>query len=74
MDDLGIQNDSNIRKNQAALDQIFKQIASELRAQYLVQYYPETEYAPGKFVKLDVGLANPAGRKVRAREGYYFKK
>ncbi len=67
-------NDSNVRKNQAALDQIFKQIASELRAQYLVQYYPETEYAPGKFVKLDVGLAHPTGRKVRAREGYYFKK
>jgi len=39
-----------------------------------VQYYPETEYPNGKFIKLDVGLTNPTGRKVRAREGYYFKK
>lgn len=69
-----LQNDSNLKKNQTALDQIFRQIASELRAQYLVQYYPESEYPAGKFVKLDVGLASPAGRKVRSREGYYFKK
>jgi Ca-activated chloride channel family protein len=68
-----LQNDSNMRKNQAALDLIFRQLASELRAQYLVQYYPETEYPTGRFVKLDVGLQNPAGRKVRARQGYYVK-
>ena len=69
-----LQNDSNTRKNAALLDQIFNQLASELRAQYLVQYYPESEYPNGKYVKLAVGLANQAGRKVRAREGYYFKK
>jgi VWFA-related protein len=68
-----LQNSSNMRKNQAALEQIFQQLASELRAQYLVQYYPETEYSTGRFVKLDVGLQNPAGRKVRARQGYYVK-
>jgi len=32
-----LQNDSNIRKNQAALDQIFKQIASELRVAREIQ-------------------------------------
>jgi VWFA-related protein len=69
-----LQNDSNVRKNAALLDQIFRQLASELRAQYLVQYYPEAEYPNGKYVKLDVGLTNPTGRKVRAREGYYFNK
>jgi Ca-activated chloride channel family protein len=69
-----LQNEGNVRKNTAELDKIFHQLASELRAQYLVQYYPETEYPNGKFIKLDVGLANPTGRKVRAREGYYFKK
>jgi len=68
------QNDNNVKRNQAALDQIFRQLASELRAQYLVQYYPETEYPSGKFVKLDVGLTNPTGRKIRARQGYYFNK
>jgi Ca-activated chloride channel family protein len=68
-----LQNTSNIRKNQATLDQIFRQLASELRAQYLIQYYPETDYPSGRFVKLDVGLANPSRGRVRAREGYYVK-
>jgi len=68
-----LQNESNVHKNQAALEGIFRQIASELRAQYLVQYYPENEYPDGRFVKLDVGLQNSAGRKVRARQGYYVK-
>jgi len=67
------QNENNARRNQAALDQIFRRIASELRAQYLVEYYPETEYPAGRFVKLNVSLQNPTGRKVRAREGYYVK-
>ena len=69
-----LQNETNVRKNQAALDAIFRQIASELRAQYLVQYYPENEYPDGRYVKLDVSLKNPAGRKVRAREVYYVKR
>ena len=69
-----LQNESNIRKNQATLDAIFRQIASELRAQYLVQYYPENEYPDGRFVKLEVGLQDPVGRKVRAREGYFVKR
>ena len=68
-----LQNSSNIRKNQQALDNIFRQLASELRAQYLVQYYSDSEYPLGRFVKLDVGLKNPAGRHIRARQGYYVK-
>jgi hypothetical protein len=68
-----LQNTSNTRKNQAALELIFKQLASELRAQYLVQYYPDTEFQPGRFVKLEVGLTDPARGKVRARQGYYVK-
>jgi len=67
------QNESNIRKNQQVLDRIFGELASELRAQYLIQYYPEGEYANGRFVKLSVTLANPSRGKVRAREGYYVK-
>jgi Ca-activated chloride channel family protein len=68
-----LQNDSNVRKNQAALDQIFRQLSSELRAQYLIQYYPETDYPAGRFVKLEVGLSNPSKGKVRARDGYFVK-
>ena len=68
-----MQNSVNIRKNTETLERIFKQIANELRAQYLVQYYSETEYPGGKFVKLDVGLAAPGSHRVRARQGYYPK-
>lgn len=68
-----LQNESNVRKNQQVLDRIFSQLASELRAQYLIQYYPEGEYPNGRFVKLAVSLANPSRGKVRAREGYYVK-
>lgn len=68
-----LQNSSNTRKNIATLDQIFKQLTNELRAQYLVQYYSEGEFSLNKFVKLDVGLQNSASRKIRARQGYYVK-
>lgn len=69
-----LQNASNMRKNEATLDRIFKQLANDLRAQYLIQYYSESEYPVNKFVKLSVDLQNPAGRRVRARQGYYVKK
>lgn len=68
-----LQNTSNIRKNQATLELIFRQLANELRAQYLVQYYSDSDYPLGRFVKLDVNLQNPTGRRLRARQGYYVK-
>lgn len=68
-----LQNASNGRKNEAVLDQIFRQLANELQAQYLVQYYSDAEFPNDKFVKLDVGLQNPANLRVRARRGYYSK-
>ena len=68
-----LMNASNDKKNQALLDKIFKQLANELRAQYLIQYYSEGEYPNNKYVKLDVGLKNSTGRSVKARQGYYAK-
>lgn len=68
-----MQNSANLRKNTETLEKIFRQIANELRAQYLIQYYSEAEFAPGRFVKLDVDLASPNGLKIRARQGYYPK-
>jgi VWFA-related protein len=67
------QNSANERKNEALLDKIFKQLANELRAQYLVQYYSESNFPNNKFVKLSVGLQNPATHKIKARQGYYVK-
>ncbi len=69
-----LQNASNMKRNEATLERIFKQLANDLRAQYLVQYYSESEFPVNKFVKLSVGLQNPANRRVRARQGYYVKK
>lgn len=68
-----LQNSVNIRKNTETLERIFRQLANELRAQYLVQYYSESEFATNKYVKLDVALQNPGNMRVRARQGYYVK-
>lgn len=68
-----LQNTGNMRKNTEILERIFRQLASELRAQYLVQYYSDNEFPNNKYVRLSVGLQNPANFKVRAREGYYVK-
>lgn len=68
-----VRNAANMKKNTASLETIFRQLANELRAQYLVQYYSDAEYPEGRFVKLDVALKNPATNKLRARQGYYVK-
>ena len=68
-----LQNSANIKKNEAMLDRIFKQLANELRAQYLVQYYAESDFPANKFVKLSVDLQNPGNNRIRARQGYYVK-
>ncbi|MEP7149944.1 MAG: hypothetical protein ABI857_13775, partial [Acidobacteriota bacterium] len=69
-----LQNSSNMRRNESMLNRIFKQLANELRAQYLVQYYSESDFPANKFVKLSVVLQIPANNKVRSRQGYYVKK
>jgi len=61
------------QKNVQILERIFSQISAELRAQYLVQYYSESEFPNNRYVKLDVGLQNPRNLKVRARQGYFVK-
>lgn len=66
-------NNNNAKQNTELLERIFKQLANELRAQYLVQYYSDGEYADGRFVKVNVQLAAPAGKTVRAREGYFVR-
>ncbi len=68
-----LQNSYNMKKNQEILTTIFRQLANELRAQYLVQYYSEADFAVGRYVTLKVGLNNPQSYKVRSREGYFVK-
>ena len=69
----GYQNTISMRKNTELLDRIFRQLANELRSQYLIQYYSESDFPLNKFVKLDVGLPSRATLRVRARQGYYVK-
>ncbi|HTH50826.1 MAG TPA: VWA domain-containing protein [Pyrinomonadaceae bacterium] len=70
---LSYDNATNTRLNGELLDQIFRQVGNELRSQYLVQYYSESEYPNGRYVKLDVAVPTRPGVKIRARQGYYAK-
>ncbi len=67
------QNAQNQQINQDILVKIFRQLANELQAQYLVQYYSEADFPTNKYVKLDVSLQNPQNLRVRARQGYFVK-
>ncbi len=69
----GYQNTNNVRKNAEILDRIFGQLTSELRSQYLIQYYSESDFPVNKFVRLDVGLPTRTNLRVRSRQGYYVK-
>ena len=68
-----LQNAGNAIKNKESLQKIFRQLTSELRAQYLIQYYSESDFPANQFVRLDVGLVNRGGARIRARQGYYVK-
>lgn len=67
------QNATSMRKNTELLDQIFRQLANELRSQYVIQYYSESDFPTNKFVRLDVDVTSRNGARVRARQGYYVK-
>ena len=56
------------------LDEIFRRIAAELRAQYLLQYYSNSDAPNGKFLSIKVRTPARAEARVRARSGYYAKK
>ena len=68
-----VQNEYNARKNQEMLSKIFKVIANELRAQYLLQYYSDAEFPRGRFIELKVGLRNRPQERVKSRGGYFVK-
>jgi VWFA-related protein len=55
------------------LEKVFSQVAAELRGQYLLQYYGNSEAPPGQFRRIRVTLPGHAELRVRARQGYYAK-
>jgi Ca-activated chloride channel family protein len=56
------------------LDAVFRQIAAELQAQYLLGYYSTDERADGGFRKIAVNVPKRPELRVRARQGYYAPK
>ena len=56
------------------LDAVFRQIAAELRSQYLLQYYSNNENQGNKFLRIKVTAPNQPNYRIRSREGYYPKK
>ena len=59
----------------ADLERVFRQVAAELRGQYLLQYYADSEKIPaGTFRRIQVNVPARNDVRVRARQGYYAKK
>ncbi len=63
-----------IPETDADLTVVFNRIAAEVRGQYLLQYYANTEVPSGQFRKIAVSVPTRGDLKVRARQGYYPKK
>jgi Ca-activated chloride channel homolog len=56
------------------LESVFRQIAAELRSQYLLQYYSKDESPTGKFLRIRVQIPARPQLRIRARQGYYAKR
>ncbi|MBD0372090.1 MAG: VWA domain-containing protein [Pyrinomonadaceae bacterium] len=55
------------------LEAVFRQIASELRSQYLLQYYSNDQTQNTNFRRIQVTTPARPNLRVRARQGYYPK-
>jgi Ca-activated chloride channel family protein len=55
------------------LEAVFRQITSELRSQYLLQYYSNNDSQSSKFLSIKVNVPTQPGSRIRARQGYYPK-
>ena len=53
------------------LEAVFRQIAEELQAQYLLGYYSTDERVDGGFRQIKVQVPKRRDLRVRARQGYY---
>ncbi len=56
------------------LERVFRQVAAELRGQYLLQYYGDSTAPASMFRKIQVKVPARNDVRVRARQGYYPKK
>jgi VWFA-related protein len=56
------------------LERVFRQVGAELRGQYLLQYYGNSDAPASQFRRIQVAVPSRADVRVRARQGYYPKK
>ena len=59
--------------SEKGLEPVFNQIASELRGQYLLLYYSNSQSTGGQFRRIAVAVPSHSELRVRARQGYYSK-
>ena len=55
------------------LPRVFSEVAAELRGQYLLQYYSNSQSTDAQFRRIAVTLPAHSELRVRARQGYYPK-
>jgi VWFA-related protein len=55
------------------LERVFSEVAAELRGQYLLQYYSNSQSPGAQFRRIAVTLPVRSELRVRARQGYYPK-
>ncbi|HSE97631.1 MAG TPA: VWA domain-containing protein [Blastocatellia bacterium] len=63
----------DLKKEARDLDEIYRRIAAEVRAQYVLTYYSKNEASANSFRSIRVEVKRP-GLQVRARRGYYTAK
>ncbi|MDQ3665340.1 MAG: VWA domain-containing protein [Acidobacteriota bacterium] len=55
------------------LERVFSEVAAELRGQYLLQYYSNSQTPAGQFRSIKVAVPTHTDFRIRARQGYYPK-
>jgi Ca-activated chloride channel family protein len=63
----------DLKKEARDLDEIYRRVAAEVRAQYVLTYYSKGDARPDSFKSIRVEVKRP-GLQVRARRGYYTAK
>ena len=62
-----------IPESEKDLERVFGEVAAELRGQYLLQYYSNSQTAGAQFRSIKVAVPTRSNVRVRARQGYYPK-
>lgn len=63
-----------VPESDSDLERVFRQVAAELRGQYLLQYYGDSTAPATQFRRIQVAVPARNDVRVRARQGYYPKK